>query len=478
MKRYFSLVFAPLFASCGCFVAFDYFATPSLHGIINGEILLFLAIWMLPRTSKFKIILALLGIVVFFFFNPIIGGCAFFSIVVSSVRRKSKLVSILPAIAFFVFSIVSDCAALFRDSFMMSLPQFWRACSFFWWGAILFFVVPLGYAFATLWFSRRILWPTNGFTLSIVSVITIILTTLFVNEIFTFSQNRMLLIDFPIYRNFSEYNVFKNFDAKSIKKEPIKAETLSDDVKRIFEIWNERNNILMKKKAVYILMESYGVHKDTSIAKHMIFTPFRESNVTFSGLLARSSMFTQGAELEDLGHVDYHDSSEISFISSLKKSDAETWFLHGYVGSFYSRNEKYRQFGFDSLLFINDLKKRNLKICNYGFEGICDFSMIDLIDTILQTPGDKFIFWTTLDSHPPYSDNLDLPSYSVFCKNTTVSEKMCMYLSLIENTLKNVARLAKKHPDYQFVIRGDHRPMGTINPNDFYYAWVPMIILN
>ena len=104
--------------------------------------------------------------------------------------------------------------------------------------------------------------------------------------------------------------------------------------------------------------------------------------------------------------------------------------------------------------------------------------MINLIDSILYRPGDKFVFWTTLDSHPPYNGNLILPSGSIFCKNLTISDKVCVYLSLVDNTLRKIAYLAQKHPDYQFVIRGDHRPMATIDPNDYYYAWVPMIILN
>lgn len=179
-----------------------------------------------------------------------------------------------------------------------------------------------------------------------------------------------------------------------------------------------------------------------------------------------------------MGYANYFDSTQIEFISSLKQEKIESWYVHGYVGTFYSRDQKYRQFGFDSLAFIDELKSQNMKICRYGFEGICDSSMINYIDSLLYKPGDKFIFWTTLDSHPPYAGNLNLPAYSVFCKNLSVSEKECMYYSLIENTLKKVAELAQRHPDYQFVIRGDHRPMATINPDKYYFAWVPIIILN
>ena len=42
--------------------------------------------------------------------------------------------------------------------------------------------------------------------------------------------------------------------------------------------------------------------------------------------------------------------------------------------------------------------------------------------------------------------------------------------------------LKKKHPDIKFVIRGDHRPMGTFTTSDFlasfYYDWVPIVVIN
>ncbi|MBP5768262.1 MAG: hypothetical protein J6W51_04030 [Fibrobacter sp.] len=226
---------------------------------------------------------------------------------------------------------------------------------------------------------------------------------------FTSFQNRMLLVDFPIYREFWNYNTFKPFDEDSTV---FKEENLSKEAKSVFQIWSPE------------------------------------------------------------------DSTIIPLMHLLKKNHIESWYMHGYDETFYSRNEKYNQFGFDSLLFIDQFKERNAKLCSYGFEGICDSSVINIIDSILYRPGDKFVYWTTLDSHPPYNGNLLLQSNSILCKDTVHSNNMCVYLSLVENTLTKIAQLAQKHPDYQFVIRGDHRPMATINADDFYYAWVPIIIIN
>ena len=473
-----SFFFSSLFASFGGFIAFDYFATPTLHGIINGEILFFLTLWSLPRNCKLKFFLLLCCAVSLFFFNPVVGTYSLCAVLISFIKRNSKQVVYFLACIFFVFSVFFDSASLIKDSFMMNISQFWKACSFFWWGILLFILVPLANSCLIVFFSRKVICEAKPSPISPITATLIITITLFANYCFTTVQSRMLLVDFPVYRYFQDYNMFKSFDVNSMQKNIVQEESLCAETKAVFKIWEFQDSILLKKKTVYVLVESYGVHKDTTIAKEMIFKPFKGYNPTFIGILSRHAMYTQGAELEDLGNADYHDSTEIPLISNMKKNHIEAWYIHGYEGSFYSRKIKYKQYGFDSLLFIDELQNKNAQTCNYGFEGVCDTFMVSVLDSILSRSGDKFIYWTTLDTHPPYKSNINLPSYSVFCKNLSISDKMCTYLSLIENTLKSVAKLSQKHPDYQFVIRGDHRPMGTIDPNDFYYAWVPMIILN
>lgn len=478
MSQYLYLLFAPLLASFCCYVAYDYFATLSLHGIISGDLLFLLLVYALPQKSKFKILLLLGSIATIFFFNPIVGVYALLVTGVSSIQRESKWWTILSVALFVLFSVLADCVVFFRETFMMNLPQLWGVCTFFWWGTVLFFFVPLGYVIIIVWFLRKILWGRERITLKTWIAFSIYILVLLASAGFGEIQKRMSLLEFPVYRCFQNYNIHKPFEGVQFSKAVVKGDSLDENTKKIFEIWTAQNNAMIRNKAVFVLVESYGVSKDTSIAKRMIFNPFRKANISFAGILSRQSAHTQGAELDDLGNVDFRDTSEIPFISLLKQQHIESWYVHGYNGLFYSRSEKYKQLGFDSLLFVDDLKARGAQMCHYGFEGVCDSSMVNIIDSILQRAGDKFVFWTTLDSHPPFEKNLALPSYSIFCKNLTVSEKECMYFSLIENTLKNIVRLAQKYPDYQFVIRGDHRPMGTIDPDKFYYAWVPMIILN
>ena len=381
MSIYLRILFVSILASFGGFIAYDYFATPALHGVISGDIFLLFTLLLLPRKSRFKIFLLLGCVAAAICFNPVVGICGLYAICVSFIRRDSSKKSILLLTPLPLLSVISECAVFFKNSFMMDIPQIWEVSSFFWWGTILFFLVPLGYTAAIMWFSKDVLLNKNSLVLKPVYATAVILIVLSVNTGFTHFQNRMLLIDFPIYKQYWDYNINKPFSAIGPSSGE-KAELLNENTRNIFNIWNPQDNNTIKKKAVYVLVESYGVSKDTTIAKHMIFAPFKDANVSFSGILPRRSMYTQGAELEDLGNIYYQDSTTIPLISSIKKEHIESYFVHGYIGTFYSRMEKYQNFGFDSLLFIDDIKKRNHKICHYGFEGVCDSSVVNVIDSI------------------------------------------------------------------------------------------------
>jgi phosphoglycerol transferase MdoB-like AlkP superfamily enzyme len=155
--------------------------------------------------------------------------------------------------------------------------------------------------------------------------------------------------------------------------------------------------------------------------------------------------------------------------------------LHGYNGAFYERNINYKKFGFDSLLFRKDLRLRGLAECHYGFEGICDSTLISFMDSLLTDSVPKFIYWTTLDAHPPYELAEGIKESSV-CQSLQLSHIDCTYFTLQQNSMQKIAKLAQKHSNYRFIIRGDHRPMGSIAQasfvQSFYFKWVPLIVLN
>ena len=114
-------------------------------------------------------------------------------------------------------------------------------------------------------------------------------------------------------------------------------------------------------------------------------------------------------------------------------------------------------FGGDSLQF-----NRTDYIFEIGFQQAiycqsCPNNMlIDKIDSILTEPEHPhFIAWTALAS--------------------TVGDQ-----NEIRQVLKQIANLAKKHPEVQFVIQGTHRPVlcGPEIRNSYKAHWVPVVILN
>ncbi|WP_296013911.1 hypothetical protein [uncultured Fibrobacter sp.] len=132
-------------------------------------------------------------------------------------------------------------------------------------------------------------------------------------------------------------------------------------------------------------------------------------------------------------------------------------------------------------MFKKDLASRGLASCHYGFDGICDTSIVNYIDSLLTDSIPKFIYWTMLDAHPPYELS-GVAERSAFCKELSLSNVDCTYLTLQENSMSALAKLAAKHPECRFVIRGDHRPIGSLEQSgfvqSFYFRWVPIIVIN
>ena len=256
---------------------------------------------------------------------------------------------------------------------------------------------------------------------------------------------------------------------------------MQEDIKKSFPQWEGEMPVITdySRPTVMILVESFGINKSVGYDE-ALFSAYMDANPSFVGLYQRQSNHTQGAEWEDFGCL--KGSVERTSIPAMfKEKGLQTWYVHGFSGGFYDRRANYAKFGFDYLLFRDDLVDKKLSTCNYGFVGICDSSMVAFLDSLLNEVTPKFIYWTTLDSHPPY-ELATLQEKTTMCKTLALSDIDCTYFTLQENTAKQIAWLAKRHPEYKFIIRGDHRPMGALMDIDFtqsfYFKWVPMIVLN
>ena len=127
---------------------------------------------------------------------------------------------------------------------------------------------------------------------------------------------------------------------------------LQEDIKEAIPIWRKENDVKsdFTKPTSMVLVESYGVNKSIDYTKALL-APFQNSNAYFVGLYSRNAAHTQGAEWEDFGALGgsiYNQTVPQRF----KVQGLQTWYLHGYSGNFYEREQNYGKFGFEKPIYI------------------------------------------------------------------------------------------------------------------------------
>ena len=455
----------------------QFFDSPLLHGVFTAEEFFLLLGLSLPFG---KILWKLPFVIVAFgyaFYVDSIDGfvvAAIYLLIFGTtalVPRQKKF--LLPVFTIFsLFFFIADCGNFFYATFVLNLSDVWGLAKFFWWGPVLFIVVPIAVVALQYFYAKNILWGKNRFEASHPIAFAALIFSLGLNYGINCLQQRQPIMEFPI-----KTWIWQLFTPGLIGQNSF----LQEDIKREYPQWDSDVPVItdFSKPTVMILVESYGVNKSVEYDK-ALFSAYVDANPNFIGLYLRQANHTQGAEWEDFDTprgIVSNESVPIKF----KENGLQTWYLHGYNGGFYERLDNYAKFGFDSLFFQDELMRKNLQMCNYGFSGICDSSLVLYIDLLLADSVPKFIYWTTLDSHPPY-EIANFQNKSSACTLLALSDIECTFFSLQENTAKYIVWLAKRHPEYTFIIRGDHRPMGAYSDvsfvQSFYFKWVSMIVLN
>ena len=392
-------------------------------------------------------------------------------LIASAVPRQKKY--LLPVfVVFSLFLFVADCGNFFYSTFVLKLSDVWGLAKFFWWGPVLFIALPAGVVALQYFYARNILWGGSRLEISHPVAFSILIVAVGLNFGMNQVQQRQPVMEYPVKTWF-----WKLFTPGIIGQNSY----FQEDIKQEFPQWDSKASVIndLGRPTVMILVESYGVNKSVKYDK-ALFSVYADGNPDFMGLFFRNANHTQGAEWEDFNTLN-GVANRSSVPAKFKAHGLQTWYLHGYDGSFYDRSSNYAKFGFDSLLYGEDLEKRNLAKCSYGFSGICDSALVNYMDSLLTDSVPKFIYWTTLDSHPPYEKST-VKEKSSACKSFALSDVDCTFFTLQEKTAKLIVWLAKRHPEYRFVIRGDHRPMGAFADVDFvqsfYYKWVSMIVMN
>lgn len=478
MRFLFSLLIVPIAASFFPYVANLFFDSPQSHGILSADVFFLVLLLILPQG---KILLK----------NPLVVVAGLYAVISNTIEAyAATIVYILMILAttaiprnrkfvcplftlFALFFAIADWGNFFYSTFVLTLPDVWGLAKFYWWGVFLFIAIPLFQIALEFFLAHTILLGKNRVQLSHLAVFFIIAVSLILNFGINKLQQRQPVMDFTVQKWLWELCTPGIIGQNTF---------LQEDIKSAFSIWQHNNTVVkdFDHPTLMVLVESYGVNKRIEYTDSLL-APFNNSNVYFAGLYSRNAGHTQGAEWEDFDVPGGKILNESPLPRKFRDNGLQTWFLHGYKSDFYNRSSNYAKFGFDSLLFRAELSSRGLKKCCYGFAGVCDSAIVDFIDSLLADSVPKFIYWTTLDAHPPYETAKGIAE-SPTCLALSLTNINCTYFTLQQSTLKKIASLAAAHPNYRFVIRGDHRPMGSLEQSDFvqsfYFRWVPLIILN
>lgn len=472
MRNILRIFLLPLVASFLPYMACELFSCNRPHGLLSFDVLFFVLFCCIePKQKKIRLFATAITLL-----YAIIGGSVEFYISAAVYIALIWLLNNFPKkwglrvffAIFFLIVLICDAGVFFYNTYAMSMADIWGVSKFFWWGICLFVAIPCLQVLLGLLFARSIIWGRNPVKVSSVALAATIIIALGTHFIVGFLQNRQPILEFGI----KEY-VWQLTNPDVIGHNP----TLQEDIKAsIQQITFSELKLDFSKPMVMVLVESWGVNKNVDITKALLAPYDAVANKTFFGIGLRTESFTQGAEFED-----FETNQERTISERFKQNGFNTIYLHGYDGDFYKRNGNYQKYGFDNLFFKEDFEKLNLRSCKYGFTGICDSSIAVFIDSLLNDSIPKFIYWTTLDGHLPYEGQV-LEKKSPKCDDLGLNEFECVYFTRQENTARYVANLIQKHPDVNFIVRGDHRPPGSVvHPRfsaNYYYRWVPTVIVN
>lgn len=461
----FKALFVAVMAAFLPFVTVNFLDAPYLQGFVSFDAFLVTVLLARKRGRLFwQLPWSLLAFGLAFYGNSIHSFAAGFLYLalpwIFSIPKKS--VKIFAWVTANIFFVVANWSLFFEAAFSMSLGDLFGVAKFYWWGLILFFAVPAMQALATTYFARDFLFGVRKISewAAFAAVCLILGVQAFSWKI----QQRIVPVEFPTVSFFEQQLLPGRISHSSM---------LQRDISEHYPIILYDSLPGNLTPTVTILVESWGVRKNFAL-NDSEFNVFAANDVRLYGILERNSGHTQGAEWEDFGTPNGKESGK-NWVKDFRTAGFETWYVHGYDAKFYDRDRDYPALGFDSLKFREDFQKLGLAKCDYGFQGICDEAVANFLDGLLDSVP-RFVYWTTLDSHPPY----ETQAAPEFCGE--LSKIACIHSERIAGTLKSISELAKKHPNVRFVIRGDHRPMGSLAESDFvasfYWRWVPVVVLN
>ena len=283
---------------------------------------------------------------------------------------------------------------------------------------------------------------------------------------FTFSLNQTITSKVETPQNYSEELV--NSMLESPKNLPVSGKNVKPNIIFIMsESFGDFRNLNGMEVSADIYKNFDKIKKNAFVGKTVV--------PTFGGNTVRTEfelMF--GLPVKSLNNsaiphsllpntMLFSDIEFDTFALMYKSQGYHTTYLHPFSSSFYDREDAYSKYGFDKLIFIDDLSVP----VNFHRNYVDDDTLYRETEKLMtSTKGPDYIYMTTMQNHQPYGDSSE--------------DEVSIYLSGIKKTcddlLSFLERLkSSKEPCVVFFV-GDHLPF--FSPENNLYSDLGITVKN
>lgn len=224
------------------------------------------------------------------------------------------------------------------------------------------------------------------------------------------------------------------------------------------------------RKILFIVAESLGSLKNEQ-AQQEVFRKISEQKELYEffdmGSIRINGATVQG-EIRELcnrkltsGHDTRHFTAQdfsTCLPQILSKQGYYTVAFHGAGSNMYHRKSLYPKLGFQKTMFLENMQHK--KRCN-PFKGICDSEIFSLVSSELVQHDKVLVYWMTLTSHYPFSEN-DIFDKRFDCVkfNISADSGICRNIRMETQFIDLLAQLSTQ-PEMKGVevlIVSDHAP--------------------
>ena len=277
--RYIFAITTSILGAIFPFVASLYFDSPLPHGLISADIFFLILLLALPKGKILWNMPFVASATLFAYFSNSIDAYAsagiFIVIVAISSMIPRKRSFLLPLfIILTLFFLIADWANFFYSTFVLTLPDIWGLAKFFWWGPVLFLVIPLSQIILELLFAHKILWGENRLEISHLKTYAIMALFIGLNFGINKLQDKQPVMEFAVNKWMWQLCTPGIIGHNSY---------LQEDIKSTFPIWDKVNPVIYdySKPTVVALVESFGVNKSVAYTDSLL-APFKKGNVSFA----------------------------------------------------------------------------------------------------------------------------------------------------------------------------------------------------